>query len=264
MPEGDTLYRAARRLQPLVGHEASRVGGSARPMLEWGSRLSGRIVESVRSRGKHLVVQFAGGKALRTHLGMTGTWHVYEDGERWRVTPGKARVVIEAGGSVGVCFSAPDVSAGPVEQIEAELAHLGPDLLADDFDPAVVAERGLDSSAEFVADLLLDQCVMAGVGNVYKSEVLFLERLHPWTPAAALTSDQRGALAGRARTLLWANRMRGTRNTTGYGRGADLWVYGREHRPCRRCGTNIERAMLGDLARTTYWCPRCQPAADHG
>jgi endonuclease-8 len=259
MPEGDSLYQAAERLQPLVGQTATRVAGSARAMQEWGPRLAGRVVESVRSRGKHLIVGLAGDLAVRTHPGMTGQWHLYGAGERWRVTPGKARVVIEAHGHVGVCFAAPDVSAGPIDRIEAELAHLGPDLLAEEFDPEAAAERALGSPADSAADLLLDQRVMAGVGNVYKSEVLFLERIHPRTPPKRLTIEQVTGLARRARTLLWANRTRGRRNTTGYGRNADLWVYGRERRPCRRCGTTIERETLGDEDRITYWCPRCQP-----
>ncbi len=261
MPEGDSLYQAARRLQPLVGHEAIGVTGSARAIQEWGPRLSDRIVESVESRGKHLLVRFGGGLSVRTHLGMTGKWHLYQGGERWRVTPGKARVVIEAGRRVGVCFAAPEVSAGPDAQIEAELSHLGPDLLADDFDPVAAADRVGESPAESVADLLLDQRVMAGVGNVYKSEILFLEKLHPRTPPAELGRRQMIGLAARARKLLWANRTRKSRNTTGYGRNADLWVYGRQRRPCRRCGTNIESEILGEQERTTYWCPRCQTGA---
>ena len=262
MPEGDTLYRAAHRLQPVVGREATRVAGSARAMHEWGPRLVGRAVEAVSSRGKHLVVVFAGAAAIRTHLGMTGTWQLYGRGERWRVTPGKARVIVEAGDVVAVCFAAPDVSAGPLDQIEAEMSHLGPDLLADDFDPEAAAHRVGTSRAESVADLLLDQRVMAGVGNVYKSEILFLEKLHPRTPPLILDREQLVGLAARARKLLWANRTRSTRNTTGYGRKADLWVYGRRRRPCRRCGTTIASEFLGDQERTTYWCPRCQPEAE--
>lgn len=260
MPEGDTLFRAARRLQPLVGEQASRVGGSARAMQAWGPRLAGRTIQRVESRGKHLVIGFEGGLALRTHMGMTGVWHLYAVGERWRKSPGKARVIVETAEHVAVCFAAPEVSAGTTADIEAEISHLGPDLLAEEFDAAAAVARAAASKAETAADLLLDQRVMAGVGNVYKSEVLFLERLHPRTPREALTGEQLTGLADRARKLLWVNRNRATRNTTGYGRNADLWVYGRERRPCRRCGTEIETELLGDHERTTYWCPRCQPA----
>jgi len=256
MPEGDTLFRAALRLQPLVGHPALRVNGSARAMQAWCGRLQGRTIEGVESRGKHLLVHFAGDLSVRTHLGMTGQWHLYRTGDRWRKTAGKARVVIESTDHVGVCFAAPDVSAGPRPALEAEISHLGPDLLADEFDPAVAALRADQSQVETVADLLLDQRVMAGVGNVFKSEVLFLERLHPRTPVGDLDADRIESLAARARKLLWANRDRDTRNTTGYGRHADLWVYGRHRRPCRRCGTNIEHEEVGE--RVTYWCPRCQ------
>lgn len=259
MPEGDSLFKAAARLQPLVGEEAVRVSGSARAAREWASRLSGRIIEAVRSYGKHLIVDFEGGLSLRTHLGMTGEWHRYRTGDRWSRTPGKARVVIETKEWVGVCFAAPNVTAGVTTSILGELDHLGPDLLADEFDPTMVAERARSSSAESVAELLLDQRVMAGVGNVYKSEVLFLQRINPQTEPAELSHEELVGLAARARRLLWANRLRGTRNTTGYGRRADLWVYDRSRRPCRRCGTSIKSAEIGDLPRSTYWCPRCQP-----
>lgn len=259
MPEGDTLYQAAARLQRLVGEVAVRVTGSARAVQEWSERLSGRMVVGVYSYGKHLGVDFQGELSVRTHLGMTGEWHLYAAGERWRRTPGKARVVIETKDPVGVCFAAPDVTAGPRSAIVAELGHLGPDLLADEFDPAVAGVRAESSTKESVADLLLDQEVMAGVGNVYKSEVLFLERLHPATPTGNLSTEQLTRLSARARKLLWANRARGTRNTTGYGRRADLWVYGRNRRPCRRCGTEVAFGKIGELQRDTYWCPQCQP-----
>lgn len=259
MPEGDSLFQAAERLAPLIGEDALRVGGSARAMAEWGNRLSGRRIEDVASRGKHLLIHFAGALSLRTHLGMTGQWHLYVAGERWRKTAGKARVVIETGQHVAVCFAAPSVSAGTRSTVEEELAHLGPDLLAEQFDPAEAAGRAALSPSASVADLLLDQRVMAGIGNVYKSEVLFLERVNPRTSPADLSVEQLERLAARARKLLRANARRGTRNTTGYGRNAHLWVYGRAQRPCRRCGTNIEREELGDLGRITYWCPHCQP-----
>jgi endonuclease-8 len=262
MPEGDSLYQAARLLQPVVGQRAVRVAGSAQAAQRWASRLSGRTVESIESRGKHLLIHFAGDLSVRTHLGMTGHWHLYVPGERWRKSPGKARLVIETAGRVAVCFAAPDVSAGTRCTVEAELSHLGPDLLGEAFDPSEVVPRAGFSSAQSVADFLLDQQVMAGVGNVYKSEILFLERIHPRTPPSELGPEQIERVAARARKLLWANRSRGTRNTTGYGRRADLWVYGRARRPCRRCGANIESADIGALGRSTYWCPRCQPAGD--
>lgn len=259
MPEGDTLYRAARRLQPLVGEQVESVAGSSRVVPAWSGRMSGTTITTIESCGKHLLIHFDDDLTLRTHLGMTGVWHLYERGDPWRKTEGKARVVITTRAHTAVCFAAPDVSIGPRAAIEDEIAHLGPDLLGAEFDVALAADRAPGSDAAIVADLLLDQSVMAGVGNVYKSEILFLERLHPSTPSSILTRPQVESLAGRARRLLWANRDRGRRNTTGYGRRADLWVYGRDRRPCRRCGTAIASAKLGALGRSTYWCPRCQP-----
>ncbi|MBT8203516.1 MAG: DNA glycosylase, partial [Acidimicrobiia bacterium] len=125
MPEGDTLYRAARRLQSLVGQTAT-VEGTARAAQEWSGRLSGRRITSIFSRGKHLVVVFEGDLAVRSHLGMTGVWHLYRTGEQWRKTPGKARLVVTTADHVAVCFAAPEVSAGLLGDIEAEMAHLGP------------------------------------------------------------------------------------------------------------------------------------------
>ena len=174
-------------------------------------------------------------------------------------TRGKARVVIETDAAVAVCFAAPDIEVSTVDRIEQSLAHLGPDLLAPEFDPDVAVRRTHDSRAELVADLLLDQRVMAGVGNEYKSEILFLERLHPETPLTELDDGQRRALAARSRELLWANKDRTARSTTGSTRrGHEVFVYGRDRRSCRRCDHGIVSAEVGDPKRITYWCPDCQ------
>lgn len=261
MPEGDTLYRAATRVgAALTGHTAVRVAGSHRALKPWISKLTGREIIGVENVGKHLLIHFEGGLSMRTHMQMTGVWHVYQQGESWRKSPGKARVIVETEEHVAVCFAAPDVEAGLTTELMADLERLGPDLTADDFDTAEALQRMRASNAPIAADLLLDQSVMAGVGNVFKSEILFLERINPRTPTADLAEDQLERVVARARRLLLLNRDRVRRNTTGSrGRNAGSWVYGRARKPCRRCGTSISSAELGTMPRITYWCPTCQP-----
>ncbi len=265
MPEGDSLYHAAAKLRaPLVGAKVERLEGSHRSVLVNGRRMAGKTVTAVESRGKHLLIHFDNGWALRTHLGMTGRWHLYQTGERWRASPGKARVVLRTEDHVAVCFAAPTVDLGPSARTEERIDHLGPDLTGDEFDAAEATRRATESTATTAADLLLDQRVMAGVGNVFKSEVLFLERVHPATTPAALDEAALAGLISRSRRLLLANLRPGRRTTTGdRGRGRELWVYGRGGKPCRRCRVPIEWAEMGSPLRVTYWCPRCQ-VADKG
>ena len=260
MPEGDSIHQAAARLRgPLVGATVDRLEGSHRAVIAHGRRMTGATVTAIESRGKHLLIRFDNGWALRTHLGMTGRWHIYAAGERWRASPGKARAVLRTPGHVAVCFAAPTVELAPADRIEQGIDHLGPDLAADDFDADEAVRRAAGSNAATAADLLLDQRVMAGVGNAFKSEVLFLEGIHPATPAAQLDATARVGLVARSRRLIVANLRAGPRTTTGdRGRGRELWVYGRGGRACRRCRARIESGELGTPPRVTYWCPRCQ------
>lgn len=235
------------------------MAGSHRSARLHGRRLVGTRVESVTARGKHLVIGFDNGWAARTHLGMTGSWHLYPLDARWRMSPGKARLVVQTATSVGVCFAAPTVDIGPAADVTRSLERLGPDLLHDDVRWDDVIERARRSMAPTVADLLLDQEVMAGIGNVYKNEVLFLLRMDPDTPLRRCSDDTIVALGVKAQRLLTANADRPRRSTTGQrGRGATSWVYGRAGRPCRRCGSTI--AVTGTAAgeRLTYRCPSCQ------
>jgi endonuclease-8 len=243
-----------------MGRPVTRIEGTARDVRREGRRLLGRRVESVQSVGKHLLIAFDNGWMLRTHLGMTGSWHVYPPGDRWRITPGKARAVVGTDDHVAVCFAAPTVELAPAKTVLQSIDHLGPDLMDADVDFSEIVGRARKSDAPTVADLLLDQRVMAGVGNVYKSEVLFIDRLHPDTPPDALDDDGVERLARLAARLLRANRDTSARSTTGSrSDGRRLWVYGRHRRQCRRCPSSITSATHGDLDRVTYWCPRCQP-----
>ncbi len=273
MPEGDTLYRTASALRPrLVGRRI--VAASARQPGPRADLLVGTTVESVESRGKQLLIRFDAGLELRTHLGMHGSWHRYAPGERWLRPASRARIALEVEGCIAVCFDAPTVELfdARAEATHPSLAALGPDLLAERFGEAEIAEvtrrlRAPDRASLTIAEALLDQNVMGGVGNIYKNEVLFVERVHPFARVADLVADRGDvlrALVVASRRMLLANRDGGARVTTeasGAGRRDEskLWVYGRAGRPCRRCGSVILDLRHGRLNRRTFWCPRCQP-----
>ena len=273
MPEGDTLFRTAAGLRPyLIGRTvlAARAMRGAQV-----GRLVGSTVDSVDTIGKNLLLRFSNGLELRTHLRMNGAWHRYRPGERWRRPAARAVLVLEVEGAVAVCFDAPVVELfdARAEALHPSLASLGPDLLADAFDPAEAARRLRDPSraGAAIGEAILDQRVMAGVGNVYRSEILFIERIDPFAPVASLDDAALDRLVATAGRLLLANvgRRRGPERSTTEGAreagGAPLWVYGRAGRPCRRCRTAIRSTSLGtDLPRTVWWCPSCQGAGGEG
>jgi len=254
MPEGDTIHRAAARLRPaLEGHAVTRV---AAPRWSGALPRPGERIDAVRAVGKHLLVDFSGGLTLRTHLRMSGRWDVYRPGDRWHRAPAAARVVIEVPGWVAVCSSAPEVAF--TRRDRAATTHLGPDLCTADPDLDAVLTRAAAHTRPGVTigELLLDQRVAAGIGNVYKSETLHLERLDPTTPVADLPGDRLRALYRRAHRLLRTNLGPGPRRTVPGG----LAVYGRTGKPCRTCGTRIVRIVQGgEQPRSTYLCPTCQP-----
>lgn len=262
MPEGDTIFRAASRLRSAIaGETITSVDGSHPELRKASGKLLGSKVTSVRSHGKQLIVATDCGLGIRTHMGMTGTWRVYRTGQRWTNDPGAARVVIRVEGAEAVCFAAPDIEVGRVDLLEAGLAEWGPDLADPEFDLAEARRRATALPGdETAADLVLDQRVAAGAGNVFKNEVLFLERTHPATPISGLTSQAIEHILVRAHELLRLNLQRSTRITTGdHRRGREMWVYGRAGKPCRRCGTPIRFGHVGRFDRDTYWCPYCQP-----
>lgn len=264
MPEGDTILRAARTLhQALAGRTVTRFASSL-PQVAGGARhyrIEGREVSAVEARGKHLIVRFAGGPALHTHMRMTGSWHLYRVGSRWRQSAALARAVIEAGDRLAVCFAAPVVEwLTPGQEAAHEpLRTLGPDVLADGFD-AVAARANLRAMPEReVGEALLDQRALSGIGNVYKSETLFLCGVSPFAPVASLDDAMLDRVVATARRLMRASVAatdgRRTRGTLGAER---LWVYRRSGRPCLRCGETIRMRRQGEQTRSTYWCARCQ------
>jgi endonuclease-8 len=265
VPEGDTIFQTAAALRPLlVGQPILRA--RARTPGPAIARVVGSHVLTIEPLGKHMVIRFDNGLALHTHLRMAGTWHRYAPGERWRIPEWRARVVLEVPDHVVVCFNAPVVELMPDRAVEIHpgLRSLGPDLLKPDFDHDEAVRRLRTRPDVEIAEALLDQRALAGIGNVYKSEVLFIERVNPWTLVAAVDDPTLHRLVGTARRLLQENVAPGkphritTRADTATARGASVWVYGRLNRPCRRCGTLIRIRRQGALNRSTYWCPTCQ------
>lgn len=267
MPEGDTIFRTATVLRAaLVGRRITDARAQPRPGLRRVpdlSRLPGATVVSVEVRGKHLLIGFDNGLTLRSHLRMSGSWHRYRPGEAWRRPAHQASAVLETSESVAVAFNTPVVELLTDADLRRSrpLRELGPDLLGRNFDVDEAVHRLRERASMALGEAMLDQRAVAGIGNVYKSEVAFLERLDPWAPVDAFTDDELRAALRTARRQLQANVRGGARVTTGSGaRGEGLWVYGRAGRPCRRCGTPVRHERQGDLARLTYWCPRCQPS----
>ena len=265
MPEGDTIFRTATVLRgALLGRRITAARAQAQPGLRAVpdlTRVIGASVVSVEARGKHLLIGFDSGLTIRTHLRMTGSWHRYRPGEPWRRPPRRASVVLETAESVAVAFDAPVVELLTDAGLRRSraLTSLGPDLLGRDFEVDEAMRRLRERDREQLGNALLDQRAVAGIGNVIKSEVAFIERMDPWAPVAAYDDAELTGALSTARRLLQANTRGGARVTTGSRvRGRGLWVYGRAGRPCRRCGARIEGCRQGELARLTYWCPRCQ------
>jgi endonuclease-8 len=258
VPEGDTIWKTAKTLrraiggQELIGFEAT-VALRRRPSV-------GITVRDVEARGKHLLVWFGDGTALHTHLRMNGAWHVYRPGERWQRPAGAMRVRVVTPQTEAVCFSAPVVEVLTDAEVRRHprLSRLGPDLTSPDPDTDAAAEGLATLGDREIGVALLDQRVAAGIGNVYKSEVLFARGVDPFARVSALDDDVRVELLRTAARHLRANVERaGPRSTT---RSGGLAVYGRRGRPCPRCGTRIVSALQGEQARVTYWCPTCQPS----
>ena len=251
MPEGDTLFNTALTLRPaLLGESLTAVNIRSRGMY----RLRvGDVVRSVEAVGKFLEIVVERGLALRTHLHMTGVWHLYEQGERWRRPRHLARAVLETESHVAVCFAAPTVEVGPAA--DDRLAHLGPDLCHTDVDLDAVLERvaSSDPSTE-IAEVLLDQRLAAGIGNVYKNEVLWACEVSPFRPLADVDEPMRRRLYETAAEQLQANLGRWKRQTHPKG----LAVYNRAGQGCYRCLGRIRTIEHGDIGRRTWWCANCQ------
>ena len=275
MPEGDTIHRAADTLQRAIGGQVVTRFESVLPKLtraDADAPIRGRTVERVEARGKHLLIWFSGDLVLRTHMRMNGSWHIYRPGERWQRPHRDMRIVIETPAMHAVAFTVPVAEFVTSRDLANHdiVAELGPDPLSDTFSAEQAIERMHAHGDIEIADVLLDQSVIAGIGNVFKSEVLFGARVNPFVPVSQLTREQLAEIVAVATRFMRANVVSGVgsgfsrtasmRRTTGRADpSARLWVYGRGGQPCRRCGTAISRQKQGPYARSTYWCPKCQP-----
>ncbi|MEY7978945.1 Fpg/Nei family DNA glycosylase [Streptomyces pilosus] len=260
MPEGDTVWQAARRLHDaLAGRVLTR--SDLRVPRFATADLTGRTVLDVTPRGKHLLTRVEGGLTLHSHLRMDGSWRVYADGQRWNGGPAhQIRAILGTTKQTAVGYRLPVLELLRTADEDRAVGHLGPDLLGPDWDPGLALANLTEDPARPLGEALLDQRNLAGVGNVFKCELCFLLGVTPWLPVGELPADRAAKVAELARKLLEFNRERPVRNTTGR-RGQDLYVYGRARRPCLRCGTPIRLADQGDGSRErpTYWCPTCQP-----
>jgi len=256
VPEGDTIHRLAAQLRALLaGQPVVRVEVARRQMGGPPPPPPGTLVDGVEAAGKHLLIRFADGTTLRTHLQMNGRWRWYATDEPSRWPRHRMRARVEVPGVEAVCFDAP---VAVLERAPA-VAHLGPDLCRPDadLDECVARMATMADPATTVGDVLLDQRIACGVGNVFKSEICFACGIDPATPIGTVREPDRRRLVATAAAQLQANLGAGPRTTVA-GQPGSLAVYGRARRPCRRCGTTIRVTRTGEHARTTYWCPTCQ------
>jgi endonuclease-8 len=279
VPEGDTIFRTARTLgralvdKPITGFR------STYPLLmrfNDDTPLVGQVVDGVESRGKWMLIHFSGGGTLVTHLLMSGSWHIYRPGERWQKPRFQMRIVIENSEYIAVGFQVPVAHMHTANSLvrDTRIPVSAMDVLSAEFDAEAAVVRVLGRGNEEIGDVLLHQHVMAGVGNVFKSEICFVTGLNPFRMVATLTREQVAEAVAAARRLVGANVLedsgdtivtyggRGRRTTHESDPGASLWVYGRNGEPCRRCGERIRRRVQGPDARVTFWCQGCQPMLD--
>jgi len=279
MPEGDTIYRAARALQRAIGGKVVtgfETGLAKLARVDDDSPMVGRVVEKVESRGKWLVIFFSGDLILVTHMLMSGSWHLYRVGERWRMGRSQMRVVIKTADWEAVAFNVPIAEFYSARSLErsSQVPRLGPDILSDEFTVeggvARLAEYGRENPDAEIGVVLLNQRVMAGLGNVYKSEVAFAAGVNPFRAMRTITKREMEMMVDFAQRYMKSNVAEGTgtgivtrsgnRQTThAMDREERLWVYRRQGQECRRCGAVVMMRKQGVQVRSTYWCPECQP-----
>ncbi len=275
MPEGDTIFRTARTLDKALA--GATVTGFETPVARLASAddkspVTGRVVERVEARGKWLLIHFSGDLILVTHMLMSGSWHIYRLGERWKRPRSQMRLLIRTPQYEAVAFAVPVTEFHTARSLvrSSAIPKLGPDLLRAGFAQDEAKSRIRARSDEEIGNVLLDQKVMAGIGNVFKSEICFVCGVHPFRLVSSLSEREVDCLVDSARRLMAANATEssgdqivtytGLRRTTGRSDPtARVWVYRRRGEECRRCGSTIEMRKQGPGARSTFWCPDCQP-----
>jgi len=291
MPEGDTIYRTARALgRALTGKPITRFQSEYALIAQADDEhpFVGHTIQQIEARGKWLLIHFSSNQAsseavahgskplervLATHMLMSGSWHIYRPGERWQEPRSNARIVLETADFVAVAFRVPVARIYTAESLAREKTIPQPatDVLKEDFDIVAAVERIKRYPGEEIAHVLLRQSVLAGVGNVFKSEICFLTGTSPFQKVVTFSESKLKEIASTAQRLMAANVLedsgnqivtysgRKRRTTRSANPGESLWVYGRKNEPCRRCQTLIQRCLQGPNARSTYWCPTCQP-----
>ena len=282
MPEGDTIYRSARAIQKAIGGQIvtrfetvlaklARVNDDA--------PIASCTVDKVESRGKWLLIYFSSDLILATHMLMSGSWHLYRTGEHWQMPRSRMRIVLTTAEWQAVAFNVQIAEFHTEHSLgrSSQIPNLGPDILSASFNLGTgvgrLTEYARTSPDTEVAVALLDQRVLAGLGNVYKSEVAFAVGVHPFRKMSTLTPREIERIVDMAHRYMKANVIDGKgdgivtylgnrRTTHSTDREERLWVYGRRGRDCRRCGIAIEMRRQGTQARSTYWCPECQPWKD--
>jgi endonuclease VIII len=252
MAEGDTILRLARRFEAtLLGETVAATAPNPRARAAAIERLDGRQLESVEAHGKHLLLGF-GDLSLHSHLGMSGGWHFYRPGASWRRPRSSAWAVLSGGGWDAVQFGGPTLRVATTSRLrrDPQLVRLGPDILADEFDPGAVFAAIRSDPARGLGDALLDQHLVAGIGNIFKSEACFAARIDPWRPVGELSEEELRQVLLAAREQMLAAVESGGRHR--------FQVYKRRQGACPSCRGPISSRGQGDANRTTYWCPRCQ------
>lgn len=273
MPEGDTIFRAARTLHRALAGQIVTGFESVLPKLtrvDCDSGIAGRTIEKVEAQGKWMRLHLSGDLILLTHMLMSGSWHIYRPGERWQRRPADMRIVVKTEKCWAVAFSVPIAEFHTPDTVRRRegFRNLGQDVLGDKFDPAESVATLLANSGMEVGVALLTQSIIAGLGNVFKSEVCFACRVNPFRRIETISLQEVNCLVTTARQFLMANvvEISGHQRVTiasspkmgNSNREERLWVYGRRGKPCRKCGYSIESRKQHD-ARITFWCPQCQP-----
>jgi endonuclease-8 len=252
MPEGDTIAYAANRLRPILVGAAPEIEARHGSVRRWDDRLAGRTVERIDTYGKHLFVRFEGDLVIHSHLRMTGAWQTGPIGQRWRRAPRRAWLILRARGQEAVQFDGPllELMTGLRSRIDHGIARLGPDILAEEFDEADFLRRlREDDPTRPIGDTLLDQSIVAGLGNIWRAEACFDAAISPWRPNAEVTDAQALAAVRAVRPRMADSGRGGTQMRTRH-------IYKLPR--CSRCGGPVSARGMGDDNRTAYWCPACQ------